>query len=206
MRILMVMLVMLLGIWAHADLKSERLVPPPPDAEKSQDPDPDVAIEGVEITTPEDQHESRPKYFYPYLSSLSFVFGGTLSSPEDGSVVSYGLFGASYLWPSSTARHIESGAEGFASGQSDFWTSYRVHWVSTARVRPFWSLGLGVKIFSNRGLASFLEFKNFYIRGAVGFEWSFWNQLSVRTEFFACPDFSGRGFLAATTGISWGFE
>lgn len=146
------------------------------------------------------------KYFYPYQSSLNFYFGASLSSPDIGSVVNYGLFGFSYLWPAPGASHIETGGEGLTSGTSFLWIAYRTHFISTARLRPYWSAGLGIKIRPEQGIASFLEVRNTYLRGAVGVEWSVWEALSSRTELFVAPDFIGRGFMALTTGMSWAFD
>jgi hypothetical protein len=164
------------------------------------------SLKNVDVTQPSPLKESdREKYFYKYEEEFSFSDLLDFVSASDGSFPAYGGFGGTFLWRSLSRFHVESGAEVLASSEGHVWVAGRTVLNFSDRLRPFYSLGLGLRLRADRPLANFLDLTNYYFRGAVGFEYSLTSRLSLRFEVFGGVDTLGRTVAGPSAGLAYAF-
>jgi hypothetical protein len=171
---------------------------------ETSEPEDVAPLQQMDVTIPKAKIETEPMYFYPYDSSFSVGFGPVFLSPAEGIVLTYGQLSGTYVWQSNTSFHIESGLDATSQGQGQLWTGLRNNWHSSEKWRPFYSFGVGFKIYPERGLTTFLSLSNYFLRAALGVEYTVWEPISFRAEMFVAPDLEGRGFFGGTIGFAYG--
>ncbi|MDZ4677999.1 MAG: hypothetical protein SGI74_10900 [Oligoflexia bacterium] len=177
---------------------------PDPKAEMTKSEDV-LPLQQVDVTTPVESTDSETSFFYPHQSAFSISFGPVFLSPAEGVVMTYGQLSGTYVWQSPTSFHLETGLDATTQGQGHLWQAFRNNFSSSLKWRPFWSLGVGFKMYPERGLITFLSLSNYFFRLALGTEYSIWESVSFRSEMFLAPDMEGRGFFGGILGFSYGF-
>jgi hypothetical protein len=144
------------------------------------------------------------EYFYPYHRSMTPRVGFSYDSytyPNDQKFPA--LFGFEYLYRTQALHSYEAGADLLTdnSGQAHF---SRRWFYSRSSFRPYSKAGGGLRIVPNDGLATFLRFENFQVRGAIGAEQLIIDPMSLRFEIEAAIS-TKRVNLFATLGYSFAF-
>jgi hypothetical protein len=161
-------------------------------------------LQPLDIGQPRPEKFERDTYFYKYETSLSVNAGPFVLVPTNGDSSSFNSsIGFDYLWWSPTFFHWETGVETIPAG-GRVWTTARWNRTSTERFRPFTSIGAGVNIFPSDGLATFLKFARYLVRGAAGAEIGLGGRHSFRVEFYSSSTLDASVTLGLNFGYSFG--
>ena len=158
----------------------------------------------MDVGVPQEQDQTEDSFFYKYQSSVAVNLGAYFMEDTAPNTIMYGLLGATYLWYSPYFTHLETGVEEISSIEGHLWTMVRWQSSGTNRWRPFYGLGLGVRIIPQNGLATFLQLTDYFARAAYGAEYSVDGRQSWRGEISAACDFQGHPFVTLTLGYSLG--
>jgi hypothetical protein len=153
---------------------------------------------------PEDLYRTKDAYFYKYERAFTVHVGPYLIN-SDG-LVTYWVYGFTYLWENPGMFHFESGVENITFGEGHLWTVGRWNFMRTKKFRPFVSAGPGLRLVPSNGLATFLKLANYFARATVGFEYSVAGPTSLRAEIFSGADSEGRLFFGVTGGYTVGLD
>lgn len=189
---------------AHAALESaspDFQDPPPKDStEKSAN---DEAIrQTIDIAKPPPlppRHREDAEYFYPYRKAITVHAGPVFKTDNTDQV--YSTLGVLYLFPFRKLQSLESGAELLSDGTGALHLAKRFI-LSRSSFRPYWKIGAGVRVVPSEQLTTFIQSRNYEIRGAGGFEFLLSGSHSIRVE--AETNWSTIGSqLIATLGYVW---
>ena len=138
------------------------------------------------------------EFFYHFRKSLTVRSGIVyLSKPEessdDGSLGDSGnissdgkqllsILGVEYMFPDADLRSWESGADLISDGSGVLHIARRFE-LSRSRFRPFYKLGVGVRVIPSEQLVTFIRLSNYQLRAAFGFEHSVGARQSLRVDF-----------------------
>lgn len=164
-------------------------------------------LKDVNVTSPPAIEALRENYFYKYGSELATglgIYSVNPSTASDGTFPLYSLIDFVYILPSVTSFHIQTGVETISAGEGHIWAA--AQWIShsTERWRPFYTAGPGIRLIPANGLATFLAFSHYFIRGSVGAEYGIKDRHSLRGEIFAASDFQLGTFYGLSLGYSYG--
>ncbi|MCB0384244.1 MAG: hypothetical protein KDD43_02530 [Bdellovibrionales bacterium] len=185
--------------------------PPPPPTEESvptDDPGRDEIEKNNLSITPVEMTEAQKKevtYVYPYFQSISprIILIADLDSIRDGGGVPYGL-GVTYLAPRKRQPQWEGGADLFSNSNGHIHAGLRWVHFSDNYFRPYYKAGLAHVWKAEEKLASFSNWKNYYLKGAVGFEDVIKPPMSARLEMEIAVG-TEEVLLMFSLGYSWGF-
>lgn len=163
-----------------------------------------AALEFVDVANPPALPPSRhsQEYFYPYSRALSARFGGVFDSQKISDNGILFLAGVLYLYRHQPNEFYDFG---FDIRNDSFGTIHAERrWISgRSRARAYAKAGFGLNLVPEDQLATFLKFKNYQLRGALGIEESFINPMSLRYEL---EILAGNGIGAIlSVGYSWGW-
>jgi len=140
--------------------------------------------------------------YYPYRKSLSPMVGFVLTTKTD-TPFTY-VAGISYLWPRFRSPQAEIGADimGEYGGHVHF--SVRHIYLERSYFRPYLLWGLTHEVSARDGFASPLDWDNYYVHAACGFEDVIRLPQSARLEIraLAGPE---KQMLILSLGGSWGW-
>ena len=123
------------------------------------------------------------EYYYPYLHSISPRLGFILDAADlsKGGAIPV-ILGFTYLSPNYRSPQWEVGADLLTTSIGQISAAKR--WIVTPRssFRPFYKLGMTHKVQPDEQLASFTNFKNYYIEGTVGIEDLLAPPMSIRMD------------------------
>ncbi len=142
------------------------------------------------------------EYFYPYSRALSARFGATVDTQKKSDSTVLYLGGVIFLYRLRPNEFYDFGFDVRSDSNGTIHTERR--WIfGRAKTRNYIKAGVGLNLVPDDQLATFLKFKNYQIRGAVGFERTFYNPMSLRYEFELLV---GQGIGAILSfGYSWGW-
>jgi hypothetical protein len=143
-------------------------------------------------------------YFYRYRHGV-FAYAGMLADSQasaDGSAA-LGLFGASWSFPTEELKIYEFGVDFLSDVTANAHFARRFDF-SRSRLRPFATLGAGVRVVPSDQLVTFLRFQNYQLRASAGIEDTIWDPLNIRTEIQTSV--SGHSVQAGLIlGLNWGY-
>lgn len=151
------------------------------------------------------EEASTPKplqFFYAHNRALS-IYGGATYANQVG--MFYGLGGVSYMFYSQSRFHYEAAFDALGTLESHFRFMGKWYLKLSQQLRPYYNLGLGVRVMSQDNIAVFLSWPRLFFQGGGGIEWSFSQDFSLRAEAFAEADLSNNSNLAAFGGVTVGF-
>ena len=178
-------------------------------APKGEDPK-TKEIESVTVTEPpkavEEPHvvKQEASYFFPYQSSMGPRVGLLLDPSAEISLENppATIFGFFYMLRSVTSRHYEVAADLHSNGKGSM--SAVLKWVfrSTEKIRPFAKAGILISLVPDKGLANFVDIKQYMGVVGVGLEDLLKEPASLRWDVEIA---AGLGGLFATVifGYSW---
>ena len=149
---------------------SPQQIKAPPNAIKGNtEVDTTVDEQNLMLSPPPTPHVVPPRArYYPYRQSLGFHLGAF--SSNDGAHPWTWLIGINYLWPRFLSPQVELGADVVANfgGHLNFVIRHILR--QRNYVRPYYSWGITHEVTASEGLASFSNYKNYYLRLAIGAE------------------------------------
>ncbi len=190
--------------WAAKQDPSPDFVDTPEAIDNSEQQNGKAALDYVDIAKPPPLiviHQDED-YFYPYSRALSARFGGVFDSQKISDNGILFLAGVIYLYRYKSNEYYDFGFDVRNDSYGTIHAERR--WISgRARTRTYAKAGVGLNLVPNDQLATFLKFKNYQVRGAVGFEKTFINPMSMRYELELL---AGDGISAIlSVGYSWGW-
>ncbi|MCB0365141.1 MAG: hypothetical protein H6624_10480 [Bdellovibrionaceae bacterium] len=204
-------LVLCFELAAHGAPPSDLSDPPPPPNEEGKPIDevnPDVIESNNLSITPVEMSEAEKKeisYVYPYLQSISprIILIADLDAIREGESVPYGL-GVTYLAPRKRQPQWEGGADLFSNSDGHLHLGLRWVHFSDNYFRPYYKAGIAHVWKADEKLASFSNWKNYYLKGAVGFEDVIKPPMSARLEMELAVG-TEEMLIMFSLGYSWGF-
>jgi hypothetical protein len=161
-----------------------------------------LVVTPVELSA---QEKKEISYLYPYQQSISprVILIADLDQLRAGEGLPYGL-GVGYLAPRKRQPQWEAGAELYSTSDGQIYASARWVQFPDNYFRPYTKLGLSHVWRADEKLASFGNWKNYYLRGAVGFEDVIKPPMSVLLELSLAVS-TEETQLQFSFGYSWGF-
>lgn len=123
------------------------------------------------LTTPQPERPSERAsrtYYYPYRKALSPMVGFALTTDRD-TPFSYSA-GINYLWPKFTSPQAEIGADIMGEFGGHIHFSVRKIWFERSYYRPYVLGGITHEVDARDGFATILDWENYYLHAALGFE------------------------------------
>lgn len=179
-----------------------------PEAKKSQDQELNKLKDLTVSPAPQAQEktvkiEKENNYFYPYSTSmgprLGVQFDSERVSKRQSPIYVLGFF---YMLPSISSTHFEIGADlhSNSTGSANFY--WRRFFFSTESFRPFIKGGGSLLIQPHKGLANFVDYKNYNARLGVGIEDLVKDPVSFRADLELTAGLSGYS-VNFLLGYSW---
>lgn len=161
-----------------------------------------LVVTPVELTA---QEKKEISYLYPYRQSIAprFILIADLDQLRDGDGLPYGL-GVGYLAPRKRQPQWEAGAELYSTSDGQIYASARWTQFPDNYFRPYAKLGVSHIWRADEKLVSFGNWKNYFLRAAVGFEDVIKPPMSVLLELAVAVG-TEETQLQFSFGYSWGF-
>jgi hypothetical protein len=163
---------------------------PSPDFSEEADPNAEAVnadskskMDSVEIAKPPpfSPRETQTEYFFPYTRSMSARFGGVYDSKQFGDKGVVYIAGISLLYRYKQKYFFDFGFDLRSDSTGNLYGERR--WIySRSRFRPYTKAGMGLNLIPSDQLVTFLRFKNYQVRGAIGAEQIFISPMSFRYE------------------------
>lgn len=143
----------------------------------------DKSKEVVEISElPPEQGNFTPyqEYFYPYRRAFTLRLGQIVSTPEVQKLTT--ISGIQLFYTTEELVSYEAGADLLTDGRGNIHVSRRfMH--AQGKFRPYTKAGAGILVDPADGLALFVNFDNYRLLGAAGFELLVDRTQSARLDF-----------------------
>ena len=179
---------------------------PPPKSEEPKIKE----IESVTVTEPpkatEEPHvvKQEASYFFPYQSSMGPRLGFLLDPSAEISLENPPgvIFGFFYMLRSVTSRHYEVAADLYSDGKGSMSAAMKLVFQSTEKIRPFAKAGLLIVLTPDKGLANFVDYKQYMGVVGIGLEDLLKEPASLRWDVEVAAGLSGF-FATVIFGYSW---
>lgn len=157
------------------------------------------------LPIPKVQDAEKQEVVYRYRQSMS-PRAGVILDPKiakDGKSPPITL-GFAFMFPSETATHWEFAADVLTSSEGQIELSRRTIFDEMFSFRPYYRYGAFLRMRPQGQLASFAEFKQYGVVGAVGLENLVLKPASLRIEIAVAVG-GEHQFVMGTIGYSWGW-
>ncbi len=117
---------------------------------------------------PSPSEKATRTYYYPYRKALSPMVGFAMTTDRD-TPFTYSA-GINYLWPRFTSPQAEIGADIMGEFGGHIHFSVRKIWFERNYYRPYLLGGITHEVDARDGFATILDWENYYLHAALGFE------------------------------------